>query len=270
MSETSQAEWEEWTERCALAKTDAPVRERLTRFLGHRFATCLNRYAQRSQTDEAPLRAPGAGDCAHLFESWCALHRRHDGKAYKQWLAHRGRGESSGYESGASLLMRDVVREWLRREFSPRRTFSLHAPLGHAASGLSLEDLLPAPPPSHEPAQESEWRDWLRQRIPVWIQGLGEVERVAFLARAQQLPFGHPRVLAATPAGKSTLHARYQREVLRLGHEIREFFQAWGTEEGLARSLEALQALSDELCSRYSLDGTKAAALGKAGEAHAS
>jgi hypothetical protein len=270
MLETSRAEWEEWGERCALAKTGAQARERLTRFLGQRFQSYLQRYARRSLASQAPRRPDGDADCAHLFESWCALRQRRDGKAYKQWLAHRGEGEASDYESGASLLMRDVVREWLRRECSPRGAISLHAPLGDAAHGLSLADLLPAPPAPLGPAQEEEWQDWLRQRVPRWLEGLGETGRMAFLARAAGLPFNHPRVIAATQASRSTLHERYRQEVLRIGREVRDFFRDPGGEEGVARSLEALQALSAELGARFSLEAGPVPAFGKTGEPHAS
>jgi hypothetical protein len=75
--------------------------------------------------------------------------RTRAGKAYKEWIFARATGDVRqqlpAIEGGASLILRDVVREHLRSEYAPACVRSMDQPFeGTDGHPLTLGDLLPS------------------------------------------------------------------------------------------------------------------------------
>jgi len=209
------ADWEAWRRACALDLTPEAARRELISFLARRFFSGVRKAAA-----DMPLnRVPEDAVCAALFESWCALNGRRDGKAYKAWLFARGDQSPDAVESGVSLLMRKVVREWLMMERPPAAERSLQEGLGR--SGMTLEDLLPDPADDFLLLDEAGWR---ARRLGEIRRALKRPQRVALAARTRGLPFTHPAVIAAAGVRHAMLARHYRNLVLKLGDAIRQDF----------------------------------------------
>ncbi len=149
-----------------------------------------------------------------VVELQVGMNRRRDGKSYKDWLFARGTDPAApggptlpALESGVSLLLRDVVRERLRRERAPARVRSLQEPVAGTggAEAVTLEDLLPG---GFDTAGEVERRDVerLADRLAEAVSAaLSRRERVALLTRERGLSCAHPAVLKAAGCGKTAL-----------------------------------------------------------------
>lgn len=102
-----------------------------------------------SDEQQGPHRfASDAEDGWHRFETHLLLKNTRGGKRYKDWLFARAEHVEwhpwDAIQGGATLLLRDVVREYLRREHAPDRVTSLHRPVGMVGdSNVTLEELLP-------------------------------------------------------------------------------------------------------------------------------
>ncbi|NLL83157.1 MAG: hypothetical protein GX230_02795 [Lentisphaerae bacterium] len=106
---TEAIQWREWLELCALGRCLEHTAYALSRFSGFHF----RRYVGMALGGEAELSlCLGDRDCFHLLETTCMAERGKNSKKYKKWLACRqGSGEGvEGYDSGASLLLRDAAR----------------------------------------------------------------------------------------------------------------------------------------------------------------
>lgn len=124
---TAAASWRTWHARCALGLCDPWVQAELRTYIWNQFRRYVLRFETRTQAGPAAvLDALGPRDAWHLFETHAAVGRDRAAKRYKDWMARfeplHDRTPADGWQHAASLLMRDVVREHLRREYSPHRT----------------------------------------------------------------------------------------------------------------------------------------------------
>ena len=232
-------QWVQWREACALDRTPPDTREVLVSFLARRFLSALRKLNMPGLSP----RLPGDRDRAHLFESWCALHQRADGKRYKDWLLTRGDRSLGAVESGVTLLLRKVALEWVRCEFDREPSLSLDAPVARNARGESLEELLPAP----AAPLTFEEREWLQREIPRLLAEMNPVQRAAFAARAAGLPFSHPRVRTLSGAGKTALYHHHREAVLRVGTRVRDAFPEMDPARGLELTLRALESIASDI-----------------------
>ena len=236
MSETGVTleDWRAWHEACALDRVSAAVRSVLTGFLGRRFAGAVRRLGRGGLAH----RVPGDTDCAHLFESWCCLHRRREGKHYKDWLMARGDRSLGAVESGVSLLLRKVVLEWVRMEFDRHPTLSLDAPVVDQTGRLSLEDLLPEPESS---VPDAEAIRWACGQVPAWVAAMSRSEQAAVAARCQGRRFVDPEVLRAAGVGKSALHSHFQAWIRSRAEDVKAAFPEMTPAAGTALVLHVLE-----------------------------
>lgn len=231
--------WRQWREACALGRTPPEARVALTRFLAARFHRLVRRGGLGTPPDDST--------CAHLFESWCALHARADGKRYKDWLLTRGDASLGAVESGVSLLMRKVVLEWGRSERDRIPSVSLETPLSGSDPGFTLSDLLPGT--MEDPRfEENEWTERVRPRIR---EEMSHSQKVAAAARAAGLRFSDSRVRALAGVEKSTIYNHYREWVLHVGRRVRETFPHHAPEQGLQLTLHLLEAVSQDLLSEF-------------------
>ncbi|MCC5848907.1 MAG: hypothetical protein JJU29_12530 [Verrucomicrobia bacterium] len=237
--------WQTWHRLCALGRMPETERQVLVEFMGNRFLTVV----RRLDRPEVMLRMPPPRDRAHAFEIWCALHERREGKRYKDWLLHRGDRKLGAIESGVSLLMRKVVREWVAVEFPRHPQLSLDAPLGDA--NFTMQSLLPAPSKDELP---TEAREWLQREVPKLISEMMPLQRVCVSARAQGRVLSDPKVCAAANAGKTTLHKQYREWIHHLGETILDAFPDFSEDERLNFTLETLHQVEKAIFFDFSAE----------------
>ncbi len=223
--------WTEWRARCALLLCGEAARAALPAFVQVRFAKYLRQYgAYLAGAGDGRLPLPAEKDAWHLFETHLAVDETRDGRAYKSWLFDRIAGSPddplSVIQGGATLLAREVVREYLRREQAPPGTISMQAPLLEGESDWTLEDLLPD---SADPAGEAARREY-----EALADGAAEElfetatlrERVAVLAKDLGLSCAHPSVSTAAGCGKTLTARAWQTMMQRLAAHVQKSFAA--------------------------------------------
>jgi len=191
-----------WHDRCALARcTDEACQD----LQGYAF----DRFQQYLRKIEPGLYPPKAADAWHAFESHLALGRSRTAKAWKQWLFARG-GKTPGLDciqGGATLIMRDVVRDYLRREYAPDWMHSLDAPVKQEASSttLALGDLLADPQDPLAVLEQKECEELAKHLAERASNLLTHRQSIALLAYQKGKALNHPAVLQAAQCGKSSL-----------------------------------------------------------------
>ncbi len=252
------AEWHDWLawyRKCALAACDAPTREALQRFALARWQRYATVCAGATNCEAAAITLPSAAVAWHDFETALRLRSTRRGKAYKHWLFTRlpacsGKQTSlDAIQGGATLIMRDVVRERFRREMSRRGTLSMNAPLpGAPAEAPSLQELLPSPEHTLEHVQQRELAAWgaalaaeLCRRI------LSRRAKIALLAREAGVSVAHPAVLAAAACGKSQLYAAYHEALQTIAETVNKRFEGDDRATRASLAVATLQALQAQL-----------------------
>ncbi len=234
--------WSEWRQACAFSLLNEESRGRLHIVVAHRFRSRIRL-----------LNAKGAGipqlddaECAHLFESWCALHQRRDGKRYKDWLLTRGDQDQDAVESGVLLLVRNVVREWVRTQHHSVAEVSLDAPI-REASGLSLRELLP----SHASERSEEQQGWMSSQIPHLLSGMKDVENAACWVRARGWVYSHPQARESTGFAKTALHQAHRGLLTRVAEQVKDAFPGLGAEEGARLVLDVMDRVGEHLLQEF-------------------
>ena len=168
---------------------------------------------------------PEPADAWHRFETHLQLHNTREGKSYKKWLFARAGNAPTldAVQGGATLLMREVVREYLRREFSGRNMVALDMPLESAEGGQipSLHELLPS---DIDTASDVERRDLESLAASAAVTALSTLQRrekVAILAREIGLSLNHPAVSIAAGCRRSVLWTADQEVLVGLVNLVR-------------------------------------------------
>ena len=221
------AAWREWQQRCALHLC-APQSVTLLKAFGkERF----NRYWKRCGV---PGCRPVDGAHAwHLLETWAQAGRGRGGKVYKRWLMARSSPSAgpadrlAAIESGASCLMREAVRDHVRREYSAPFMESLQRPRstrGNDGATYTLEELIPS---GADPVREVASREINRLAEPLVEWLLHDADRrtqIACWARASGRALNDPQCLAWAGCAKTALYQSYQRQVDRLCCRVRRCY----------------------------------------------
>lgn len=219
-------DWQTWYRVCALARCAESVRRELRAFAHERFLT----YLRRLGGDLDPGACVDPDTAWHLFETHLQVKATREGKRYKDWLFARveaGRDDSAGVvAAGASLIVRSVVREYVRHERPQARMRSLDAPLSDAfGHRLTLEDLLAGPDDTAGAVHAREREAWAQRLGAESFAALDRRGRVVLTAKALGLRLTHPSVLRAAGAQKSALSEQYRNWVLRMAEDVRERWQ---------------------------------------------
>ena len=230
--------WNMWRERCAVARCTQAAQYDLFGFAFDRFQG----YLQKVRPSFAPLSPP---DAWHAFESHLALGRTRSLKAWKAWLFARGgeRSTLSCVQGGATLIMRDVVRSYLRNEHHPTWMTSLDAPLdqatGRQGSAVVLEDLLPASADPLEALAAQELQTLANQLMAVATERLSFREQIALTVHHAGKVLWHHAVTKAAGCGKSSvfnaLHQGIQKMADLLQKELPQ--ESAGTRMQVAQEL---------------------------------
>jgi hypothetical protein len=188
------------------------------------------------------------------------MHGRRDGKKYKHWLLTRGRRDVDTVQSGVMLLIRNVVREWVRDAYPQTAELSLQQII---RSKKTLEQLLPSSAPDQ---RSSEQTDWLTQKLSSDLAKMDSIEQVVLLLRAQGRVFSAPGIQAEFGVGKTTLH-KYHRQILeREAAELSDHFPGLSVEDASALVLDLLDGWGKQLFSNFLAENTGTPAFKKVKE----
>lgn len=247
--------WQAWHRTCVLSACELPAREALQRFAFKHWRYYAKRCAGMIEGGKTPLAMPSAEVAWHDFETGLRLRRSRRGKTYKQWLFARvpsDAGEAqrlAAIEGGASLIMRDVVRERFRREMSRRGTFSLNAPVpGASGESLTVQDLLPSPASTRDDVYQRDLAVLGAATAKALCRdSLSRRAKIALLAREWGVSSAHPAVLRAAACGKSVMYTAYHDALKTIAGTVNQRFRRDDRETRACLAVATLQALIPEL-----------------------
>ena len=213
--------WQEWKEKCAAGLCEPETREALGRFAEARWNCYLNREWRCTTGANSPEKGElSSQDVWHLFETECLTGRRGDGKFYKNWIFDRV-GTLTGHpvvviQKGASLRMRDVVREFLRKEGRMRLPSNkqLQDSLNDQvkeSDNLTIGDLLAG---TMNTTEDVGYREYIRladEEANEIYRQLSERERIVLAATGLELPLSNPKIEEIAGRKKSVLSATREK-----------------------------------------------------------
>ena len=222
---TALESWLVWKERCALSLCPAETKAELIEFAGHRFDHYMRTYGTGTRKGSLLTGSPPARDAWHLFETYLQLRDTREGKTYKEWLTARtDRSDAPALvESGATLIIRSAVRDYLRSEGPRRSTESLDAELHHGADGgsLTLLDLLPTEFNAVDEVERREHDVLVDELVEMAFGALGFRERVALLARELGIAISSPVATEAAGCAKSMLSVAFRTALEQIADTVR-------------------------------------------------
>lgn len=218
--------WIEWKKHCALGLCCRDTQRRLQQFAFVRFKKMVRQCAHRTNVSNADSMTPSACNAWHLFETYLTAAPTERGKRYKDWLFARTRFSKDApfdiIQGGATLLMRDVVREFLRREFSSSNMLSLHTPVrGRANESLTLEDMLPGGIGPDDETMLREYETLAQQHVDDVFDDMTRRERIAVLSKHIGVSLTHTVVEKAAGCRRSVLNDAYCGFVQRMASRLR-------------------------------------------------
>jgi hypothetical protein len=187
--------------------------------------------------------------------------RNRQGKCYKRWLFDRAAGSSDPLDAvrgGASVLMREVVREFLRCEGPDARQVSFDGPPDGPGERLSVAELLPAPPvaDADDPGMFSMARTFARR----FFERLEPRERLVVLAKRLGVPLHHPVVEQRVGVRRSRISLLWRGVFERLAAEVDRSLPGEDRSSRLHLALSAASEL-DQLVFEWARAEDGAAAL---------
>ena len=260
MNETTTAQWREWRQCCAIAKCEKATALALSSFVANRF----RHYAAHVVGETSvPAETPDAAGCFGLVEQWMSVARPVSGRRYKEWLFSRAEGQRGEVRqgtilSGASLVIRTVVRKWISSS-RPRTELSLDAPVP-GLKGVSFADLIPDESTSTlgDPLLE----DLARTVADEVFRQMKRTVRLVMLARSARLPLYHPRLLAEFGMGKTKAAETWKDVLAEIARRVASRWPDESSAWKIDLSLRAMDAL-DGLLARRDADGRIRARLTK-------
>jgi hypothetical protein len=241
--------WMEWKDRCAIGLCTRAVQNELGNFAGIHFKRYLRRYAYRTNLRNEQIDL-NRGDAWHLFETYLTVRNTRQGKKYKDWLYARSSGteqmDLKVLAGGASLLIRDVAREHLRREYSPSSMISLNSPVdGLDETRLTLEDLLPGAIDPVDEVAKREFEQLATQHAQEFFAAMNRRERIAVLAKIVGISLANREVEKAAGCRKSVLSQSYRKFILNAAARMNKYYSTEDTEAVKVLTLMTLQAVKE-------------------------
>lgn len=215
---------------CALALCGEDTRRFLPGFVWVKFARFVEVYGQAVNSKSVQDLIPSANEAWHRFETYCQLRKRVDGKAYKKWLFARIEGKDYStqktIEAGITLLMRDVVRDYLRQEASDYPAISLDKGRSANPDGdmpLNPEELLPGEPDMTIRTVEAlELDEIARKESATLFAQLDRKKRIALLSHEAGLSMAHPKTLKAARCGHSVMNTAFHEALAGIAKHARK------------------------------------------------
>ncbi len=216
-----------WKEKCALDLCPPEIQSALQHFAHSRFFRFAAAYCQTTNTHDPNALTPCAAEAWHWFETYLQLRKTREGKVYKEWLFARkvsqdGTTGLDVIQGGATVLMRDVVRERLRREFSSRTFSALDAPINVGGGNqVTLHDLLPETDGMQDAVEQRELESMAELESKAFLASINRRERIAFLAHELGLSLANPTVTTLAGCGKSVLSTAFNGVLHGVAGQIR-------------------------------------------------
>jgi hypothetical protein len=213
VSDASVHSWLEWKKMCAADLCGEVARHELQQFAAVRFQKHANTEAYRTNDPKGNMLRVKPGEAWHLLEVYFTVHGTREGKRYKDWLFARVHNSPDDpidiIQGGATNLMREVVREFIRRECPRWGIVSIQQPRTTTGDSGTVEDLLPD---QHDPLTDVEAREYenlAAQHALALSSAIGKREKVALAAKELGRSLADPIVLKHAGCGKSVLSACY-------------------------------------------------------------
>ncbi len=225
---TGEAAWREWKAQCALDLCSKTTAAHLRQFGGRRFRRYVERCLPKSGPGRASADVLSPRDAWHRFEVHLCVRESRAGKRYKEWLFQRADPHEAHWEriveAGATVLMRTVVREFLRHEHAVPWMRSLQDPLlGSDGTPLTLEDLLPGTLDPSDEAERKEIEEAAGHVAGEILSDLSSRERIAVAARDSGVSLSHSDVLKkAAGCQKSALYTAYRKVFHKIAARVQE------------------------------------------------
>ncbi|MDP6491513.1 MAG: hypothetical protein QGH42_05570 [Kiritimatiellia bacterium] len=221
--------WNEWKERCAVLRCSPETRLALHTFGGQRYRTLAQRCLSTINVSDVVLVALPDADAWHLLELHMTLPEAINGKAYKEWLFARVEGASDApfdiVQGGATLLMRSVVREHLRREYLSAAHISTHqGPPGTHPTEDATEEWLPGTLDTAEAVETEELALLAAKHAATLFEDLPRRQRIALAARHLHIPLSNARLLAVAGCLRSALHGAFREFAEHVLDYVRDHF----------------------------------------------
>jgi hypothetical protein len=239
--------WLEWGERCALGRCAEHTRDRLTSFARHRFALFLRVFSPLTSISRDEVEVPAGRDAWHLFETHAVARSLGTGKVFKRWIFGRmGKDPETWYDSvssGATLILRNVVREYAVRELPRERTISLESQLDAGYEFASGDELLPSVP-GVEAEVHLHDLDEIARTLEQEVFDLSTPrERIALVAKSTGISLDHPLVNKAAGCGRTALGETYRNYVLSIGGMLRNRYPDDEPETLMLLSMQLLERI---------------------------
>ena len=251
-------DWTEWKTLCARKLCGEDTQNRLGSFAQSRFGIQLRRQITTTnlRNSDALRQLPSADDAWHQFESYAALKETRQSKRYKDWIFARVENGNSApldiIQSGASLIMRSVVRTHLRAEYAPRKAISMDQPLGD--SDLTMGDLLPGKVNPADAVVANEYNILAEQYAESIFEKLVQRERLGLLAKLSGIALDNAELLVAAKCGKSTLNQVTRNMLNKLRDDIKREYCDDGQDAIVAFTVLVVQYLEKVLNNWKSLE----------------
>ena len=223
---TSEADWLSWKTHCAARLCPPETEASLKRFGTLRGRGYLQQFASGfgRSGNRSPILAE-AEHAWHWLETYAAVGTSRQGKRYKDWLfarAEQGHDWLAMVEAGASMLLRDAVREQLRREHAPKFMVSLQQPMGEGLQGTcTLEELIPDQVSPTDSTTDWEWQQLALTHAQRCYPTLTETEKLVLWARDQGYTLNDPQLAERGKVSMNVLYRTYRSVVTRISLELK-------------------------------------------------
>lgn len=239
--------WLEWGERCALGRCGDAARDRLINFARHRFGGFLKTFSSLTAIPGDEIVVPEGRDAWHLFETHAVARSMGTGKIFKRWIfGRRGEDPETWYDSvssGATLILRNAVREYVVRELPRERTASLESHADTSCEFAPGDELLLSAPGVEMQVQMRELDDICRDLEQEVFEMSTLRERVALLAKSVGISLDHPLVNKAAGCGRTVLGETYRNYVLSIGALVRSRYPDDDSETVMILSMQLLDRI---------------------------
>jgi hypothetical protein len=220
---TKEQDWISWKEICAYEGCPEEAKGRLGKFACLRF----EKYCMEPKTHQLPIKelsqvlketklnhnseicfSAMAKKVWHHFDTFVI--QKNGRKSIKDWIAQKV-GSLGEMESKASLLLRDVVKDFIldeRGKVGTRTNDSLDRPVGD--HGLNLGDLIKSD--AVDPSKKAVLSE-LKNEIKASFDKLTRDLKITFLAKSQSISLDNTQVKELAGKGKSQLSQNWKKEL---------------------------------------------------------
>ncbi len=251
-NEHALAAWVEWKKQCAYDLCADDTKAYLQEFAAVRFQKWLETCACSLRVTPRQHKGMPGRDIWHLLETRMTARKDLRGKRYKDWLFRRVQLSKDApldvIQGGATLILREAVRDLLRLEAAPGWVLSLSQPLVDSRDeGFTLEDILAGGVNPADQAALREYEAFAGKHACDVFKDLTQPERMAVLARKLGLSVACEEVELAAGCKKSTLSKLYRGFAGKVGRLLQSRHSGEDVESLLTLALMTMDRVAEEV-----------------------